>query len=63
MATSKHESKYELKNNLEKYCDSFVVVVVAFVITCSIGFDFQREDQEVALKKMPSKFFRSVCET
>ena len=62
MATSKHESKYELKNNLEKYRDIFVVVV-AFVITCSIGFDFQREDQEVALKKMPSKFFRSVCET
>ena len=50
VATSKHESKYELKNNLEKYCDIFVVVV-AFVITCSIGFDFQREDQEVALKK------------
>lgn len=40
--------------------------VVASVITCSIcfdfDFDFQKEDQEVALKKMPSKFSRSVCE-
>ena len=59
MATSKHESKYELENNLEKNCYFFV----ACVITCSICFDFEKEDQEVAVKKMPSKFSRSVCET
>ena len=60
MATSKHESKYELENHVEKNCDVFFV---ASVMTCSICFDFQKEDQEVALKKMPSKFSRSVCET
>ena len=59
VATSKHESKYELENNLEKNCYFFV----ACVITCSICFDFEKEDQEVAVKKMPSKFSRSVCET
>ena len=40
-----------------------VVAVVTSVVTCSICFDFQKEDQEVALKKMPSKFSRSVCGT
>lgn len=58
MATSKHQSKYELENNLEKT----VIFFVASVVTCSICFDFQKEDQEVALTKMPSKFSRSVCE-
>lgn len=59
VATSKHESKYELENNLEKNCYFFV----ACVITCSICFDFEKEDQEVALKKMPSKFSRSYFRT
>lgn len=50
MSTSKHESKYELKNDLEK-------TVVASVITCSIWFWFsERRPRGCSQKKCPVSF-------
>ena len=53
MATSKHESKYELENNLEKNCDFFLLRLWSLVPFALI---FGKKTKRLLSKKCPVSF-------